>query len=352
MIKTIKQIVTIIFFLVVMLTLLIIAELVRDHLLNADKSTVKQGTITIVNIDNSTELPIKNTEFMLIDNKGNIVNVLVTNEMGRASSESFKVGSSFTIKQSKINTPYKLNESTHHINIKEENQAIISKNIMFDFVKKTEQTDELQLKITELYFPLEPVLQNPELPQGCEITSLTSVLHFFGQDVNKMEMAEKYLPKEPLIRKNNKLYSANPYKAYAGDPRDPKGGLFSYTPPIVKAANHYLKSVGGDYSVIDLTNSSREEIIEQLNNGVPIMIWVTIDLKKPKMDFSWYFNDTGEFFSAPSNLHVMVLHGYDQNNVHVMDPLKGEMIYDANTFFESYYALGNHAMMITRVEAS
>ncbi|MDP5275065.1 C39 family peptidase [Chengkuizengella axinellae] len=354
MIKVLKQISTIIFFLVFILALLIIAELVRDHILlnpAASKNTSKQGIITIINMEEDTDLPINETEFLVINSQGNVVDVLITDKTGRAASEAFSAGTSYTMKQSKIKSPYELNETIFHIEITEENQAIIIKNKMFDFVKNTKLTETGQSEITKLYFPFEPLLQNPELPQGCEITALTSVLHFYGYHVSKTEMADHYLPKEPLIRKNNKLYSANPYKAYAGNPRDKNGGLFSYTPPIVKAANHYFDNVDGNYSVVDLTGSSREDIIEQLNQGVPIMVWVTIDLNKPQMDFSWYFNDTGEFFSAPSNLHVMVLHGYDQNNVYVMDPLKGEMTYDANTFFGSYYALGSHAMMITKENA-
>ena len=42
------------------------------------------------------------------------------------------------------------------------------------------------------------VLQNPELPTGCEITALTIVLNYLGYDVDKLTMADKYLDKGQL----------------------------------------------------------------------------------------------------------------------------------------------------------
>ena len=161
-------------------------------------------------------------------------------------------------------------------------------------------------------------------------------------------MADHYLPKELWDRKNGNLYGADPYKAYAGNPREQPGGFFSYAPPIVEAANLYLADVGGGNSTADLSGSSREELIEQLNSGIPIVTWVTLDLSPPKVTYSWYIHGTEELFEAPVNLHSVVLNGYEiQNNiVHVMNPLIGQVTYNADTFFNSYVELGSHAMIV------
>ncbi|MBQ7784498.1 MAG: C39 family peptidase, partial [Oscillospiraceae bacterium] len=45
------------------------------------------------------------------------------------------------------------------------------------------------------YIPTEMIMQNPELPTGCEITSLTMLLRHIGYDADKLDMADNYLPK-------------------------------------------------------------------------------------------------------------------------------------------------------------
>ena len=39
------------------------------------------------------------------------------------------------------------------------------------------------------------ICQYPELPTGCEVTALAMVLGFYGQDVDKCELSDKYLDK-------------------------------------------------------------------------------------------------------------------------------------------------------------
>ncbi|MBY0121236.1 C39 family peptidase [Bacillus sp. S/N-304-OC-R1] len=218
------------------------------------------------------------------------------------------------------------------------------------YVKKYDWTKEGQLKITEVFIPVKMVKQLPELPHGCEITSLTAILNTYGFEVSKTEMADKYLPKQPFSSKNNRRYGANPLKAYAGNPRSQTGGFFSYAPPIIQAAEKYSVAAGAELQTKDISGSSREEIINQLNKGIPVVIWVTLDLGKPRLNYSWYLNDTGEKFTAPVNLHAVVLNGYDEKSVHVMNPLKGQMTYNIDAFFKSYQELGSHAMTVVKNE--
>jgi hypothetical protein len=46
----------------------------------------------------------------------------------------------------------------------------------------------------------------------------------------------------------------------------------------------------------------------------------------------------------------MVIHGYSEAGLYVMDPLKGDMIYDPNDFFSSFESLGNRAIVIKAVD--
>jgi uncharacterized protein YvpB len=344
--------ITIFFFLVIVVYLVVNNDLFRDSkdAINESKnqirdiySTIKnfinenkkeQGRITIENIDTTTKLPIKNTVYTIINSKSaDIVDIVLTDETGRVTSKLLDYGTSYKIRQTRIMNPYELDKKEYNVEISDENNELITENHMFVFV-------------TELYIPVGTIKQGPELPNGCEITSLTSVLNYFGYEVSKTEMSDVYLQKQPFKWRNNKLYGADPYQAYAGDPRLEPGGFFTFAPPIVKAANQYIAEVGGTGKAFDISGSTREEIVEQLDNGFPVVIWITIDLQKPSVNHSWYIHDTEEYFSAIGNSHTVVLNGYDENNVHVMDPLKGQVTYNANTFFDSYHARGSHAMIV------
>lgn len=67
-------------------------------------------------------------------------------------------------------------------------------------------TDSCELAVT-------PVLQNPELPTGCEITALTMALNYAGYPVDKLTMADQY-----LIRSDPYLTTFG--EAFVGSPHD------------------------------------------------------------------------------------------------------------------------------------
>jgi hypothetical protein len=70
----------------------------------------------------------------------------------------------------------------------------------------------------ESYIPVSTLLQEPELPNGCEIVSLTAILNYYGYNVSKVIMADQHLPKQDFIRVDGKLFGPDPYKTYAGSP--------------------------------------------------------------------------------------------------------------------------------------
>lgn len=308
-----------------------------------------QGRITIINIDAATELPIRNTEYSITDiESGEIVERLTTDEDGRAISSPFDYDRTYEIKQINIPKPYELIDDVYRIEVIDENQEITTENSWLDFIKAIETREDGSIEITEVYIPVETIMQEPELPNGCEITSLTAVLNYYGYEVSKNEMADVYLPKEAFVARAGTLYGANPYKAYAGDPRDKRGGFYVFAPPIVDAAKNFFEAAGGNMNPIDVSDSTREEIIGYLNEGIPVVIWMTIDLKAPRIGYAWYFHETEEHYPAFVNLHSVVINGYVGDNVHIMDPLKGKVVYNADKFFESYYALGSHAMVLVK----
>lgn len=330
----------------IMLSVFILNKLFETKDKPEEEIPVLQGRITVSSLDAETQLPIKDVEFRVTDlASGELVELITTNEEGVAVSRAFDYFTSYRIEQVSLPNPYRINTEALTVEITQEYHELLFKNEFSDFIKEARRLEDGTIRISSLYIPVSDLMQLPELPNGCEITSLTAILNYLGYSVSKTEMADVYLPKESFYRKGNILYGANPYEAFAGNPRE-ESGFFVYAPPVAEAANGYLGSVSSAKAAYDIGNSTREEIIEQLNKGIPVVIWVTLDLSEPKLQHIWHFRENSERFIAPINLHAVVLKGYNADYVYVMDPLQGGITRNAEEFFNSYYSLGSHAVII------
>lgn len=196
----------------------------------------------------------------------------------------------------------------------------------------------------ELDVPI--VMQNPELPHGCEITSLTAVLNYYGLNVSKLEMADKYLPKQKFTFVNGQRVGPNPAYAFAGNPRDKKSGMYVFATPIVKAAEAVIADKQRDLRVTDMSGKSKEEILKLVQDGIPVVVWVTLDLSPPKTKKGWIYNGETVQRDAFTNLHAVVLTGHLDGKVVVMDPLKGYVTYNEDQFFKSYQQLDTQAVAV------
>ena len=72
--------------------------------------------------------------------------------------------------------------------------------------------------------------QNPELPTGCEVTSLTMVLNYYGYEVTNTELASNYL--------NTGSLRSNPYVNFVGSPFS-SSSYGCYSPVIVDCATSF-----------------------------------------------------------------------------------------------------------------
>lgn len=319
-----------------------------EELTNQPEEVVKeQGTVTIVNVDAPTEQPIEDVTFTIFNGESmETIESIVTDELGSVSSSLFDIGTSLIIQQTEIMSPYIVDETEYHVVIEATDQQISITNQLPDYVKDYFYNEEGQLEITHVYFDVETLMQKPELPNGCEITSLTAVLNYYGYDISHTDMADIYLPKQPFNRVDGVLYGADPYIAFAGNPRHHPGGFYVFAPPVVEAAYSYFDEVGSSKGALDISGSTKEEIIAQLDAGNPVVIWATLDLSKARANYSWKIHETHEHYPAFTNLHCVVLNGYDGDVVYVMDPLQGQVIHDADLFFDSYVDLGSNALIV------
>lgn len=249
------------------------------------------------------------------------------------------------IEQKEFKKIEKKEESNNQLQNNEENITFEEKKEL-GTIKKEKQEE----KQSRVYIEVEKLMQIPEFPNGCEIVSLTAVLNYYGYNVSRDTMADTYLPKQNFEWKNGKRYGADPYKYYAGNPRSKNAGWYSFAPPIVKANEEYMKTQENKMTAVDITGSEKEEIKQHLIEGKPIVIWTTLDLRKPKLNSHWYIHETGEYMKAYTNLHAVVLHGFDEekNIAYVMNPLKGHVEYNLDNFFNSYEEMGRHAIVLEK----
>lgn len=183
-----------------------------------------------------------------------------------------------------------------------------------------------------------PILQNPELPTGCEITALTTVLNYYGFAVDKLYMAENYL-------KMGDIGETNPDDAFVGSPfSNHSFGCFSNV--IKESAIDYLVDNGSTLNVLDLKGYDFSDFEKYVLDGHPIIFWATMGLKEPYINCSW--NIDNQEINWLANEHCMVLIGFNNENSTyiVSDPLQGIVEYPEDLLVERYNQMGQQALLI------
>lgn len=193
--------------------------------------------------------------------------------------------------------------------------------------------DSWQLEVT-------PIMQNPELPTGCEITSLTMALNYAGYSVDKLTMADEY-----LIRSDPYLTTFG--EAFVGSPHDPTA-WGCYAPVIVETAKTYIASQNGTETVQNLTGCSLKTLFCQVANGTPVITWATIGMTDNVEERYYWTTPNGDDAVFLSNEHCVLLCGYDlnANTVTVCDPLEGMISYDMTLFENRYELMYRQAVVI------
>ncbi|WP_047981794.1 C39 family peptidase [Ornithinibacillus contaminans] len=305
------------------------------------------GVLTIFSVDAENGYPIKSATYQLIDPVTNeVIQELSTSDKGIAQSNEFPVGTHLQVVQTNVISPYQLNTEPELIELAQEKETLKISNELRADILAFERTANREIVPTEMNLPVEKLLQKPELPNGCEVTALTAVLNFYGYEVEKTTLSDQYLPKVAFEVMDGKLYGADPFKAYAGDPRSAYQGFFSYTPPIMETVKRYFTKANGTHQPVDVSGSSEEELLALIKQGIPVIMWMTVDLTEPLQNYSWYITGTEKRIDVLRNSHTVVLTGFSEQDVYVMDPLKGNVAYPKDRFFDIYEKVGSHAMII------
>ncbi|MBQ8107496.1 MAG: C39 family peptidase [Ruminococcus sp.] len=213
------------------------------------------------------------------------------------------------------------------------------------------QTSEPQtapIKADRHVIDADSILQRPELPTGCEITSLTMLLNYNGFGADKLTMARQYLPKTEFYTDAEGLHGADYRYSFAGDPED-DDSYGCHAPCIVTAADSYLSQQGSALRAHDLTGSDLDSLFsDYIDKDQPVLIWITYyDLPAPYYTNSW-LTPSGARIVWLANEHCVMLTGYDRDKglVYVNDPLAGMTTYDLSLLKLRYEQMGRQCVSI------
>ena len=188
---------------------------------------------------------------------------------------------------------------------------------------------------------VEKLRQYPNMPTGCEITSLTCLLNFLGFPVTKEVMADTYLDKVDYSEATNYTF----YEKFIGDPYS--NGYGCYAPVILRAATEFLADQNSSFEAVNISGSPKEEILLTIASGHPIVIWNTLNAMDVEETLQWITPEGEEVYWTVLE-HCMLLTGYDLDKdiVYVCDPMKGEAQYNLTQFFKVYDDMNRQAMTI------
>lgn len=164
------------------------------------------------------------------------------------------------------------------------------------------------------------VKQLPELPRGCEVTSLAMLLQDAGVHVDKMTLA-KEVKKNPAEMEtiDGQIHYGHPNDGFIGDMYTKANpGLGVYHSPIQELADSYLPG-----KILDLTGGDFKQIKIQLSDNRPV--WVIINTAYQKLDPSYFqtWQTPSGKVSITYKEHSVLVTGYDKEYIYFNDPLTG-----------------------------
>jgi uncharacterized protein YvpB len=180
--------------------------------------------------------------------------------------------------------------------------------------------EQLQLK-NQVLLDVPIIRQYPELPRGCEVTSLAMLLQYAGVKTDKMELAKLIKKDLTLYRRNGgKLYFGNPNDGFVGDMYNLNNpGYGVYHEPIRELAEQFLP--GG---IRDMTGSDFNHLKTYLSEGFPVWIITNATFKELEdTSFEVWETPTGQV-RITYREHSVLVTGYDEDYIYFNDPLSGE----------------------------
>ncbi|MGN0452179.1 MAG: C39 family peptidase [Ruminococcus sp.] len=200
--------------------------------------------------------------------------------------------------------------------------------------ENTVSTEDMQKPKTKIIEGVPVIAQYPEYPTGCESVSAVMAMQYLGDEITVGEFVDNYLDKNgEFYFEGGKKYGPDPYRYFIGSPRS-NSAFGCMAPVIEKALNKYY----GNSFVYNTTGTALQSLCsEYIDNDIPVLVWVSIEMLEPDYVSSWYLEDGSEY-QWPDNEHCMVLVGYDDEYYYLNDPYRGALVKHSKELCEERYA--------------
>ncbi|MFP7300031.1 C39 family peptidase, partial [Neobacillus niacini] len=199
------------------------------------------------------------------------------------------------------------------------------------YQKETFMKESIQLSV-----PV--VMQFPELPRGCEVTSLAMLLNFAGVSVDKLTLADE-IPKVPYH--SNGVYG-NPHQGFVGN-------MYTYNEPGLGVYHEVIETLANEYlpnQIDNITGEPFSAVQKKLNEGKPVWVIVSSTFAfVPEDQWETWNTSQGEI-KITRRLHSVLVTGYDENNVYFNDPFYPDQNNSAKIqdFVTSWTQFGSQAI--------
>lgn len=178
---------------------------------------------------------------------------------------------------------------------------IIGAIYLFNKNKINDEIDWMTMKQEQkLNVPLEN--QMPDLPNGCEVTSLSILMNYYGIKVSKNELAETIQHVDSFT--DGGKYRGNPHQGFVGHMTIANAGWCVYNEPLYNVARKYTSHIE------NITGSDFLSLLKLVSTGHPVMIITTTTFNKVNNMQTWDTN-TGKVNVTPSS-HACVITGYSK----------------------------------------
>ena|GEM_PF-2226455 len=183
--------------------------------------------------------------------------------------------------------------------------------------------------------------QWPQLPNGCEVTSLSMLLGAVGHPTSKLELAAR-MPRDPTprVKKNGVIVSwGNPNVGFVGNVYVFVDGFGIYHGPITRLLDKVLPG-----QAVDLTGKPFDAALSAVASGRPVVLWTTSTFS-PDVPFITWQSPEGPVHTTLDE-HAVLLVGYDKEDLFVNNPENGERAeaVPRARFVAAWHVMGSQAV--------